>query len=161
MSYQIQQYIAAAIESVLANGQSYVATANIQKNRDSTTSTVPRYEIEVGNVVRASPQMVSVTAGSAGWVYSHYAADAVVSLITQRDSGVSHSAAVARTRYLFSQEAQAFVSPVVTAFEVVSLEPTAEAQDVAEDAREDWSKLSFRFEIGLLPGAYVVPTAGP
>lgn len=46
MSYQIQQYIGASIESVLASGQSFVATANIQKNRDNTTSTVPRYEIE-------------------------------------------------------------------------------------------------------------------
>lgn len=161
MSYQIQQYIAAAVESVLASGQSYVATANVQKNRDTTTSTVPRYEIEVGNVARASYQMINVTAGAVGYVYSHYTADAQVSLVSQRGSSTDHALAVARTRYLFSQEAQKFVSPVVTVFEVLSLEPTAEGQDVNEDAREDWSRLSFRFEIGLLPGAYSVPSAGP
>lgn len=246
MSYQLQQYIAAAIESVLASGQSYVATANIQKNRDSDTSTVPRYEIEVGNVARASAQMVisqdtilvsgagtsSVNGvyrqvgtinsqpayylnGDAGsmvlnwegdkWAihvtenddylyqgpvsignplrawsfvyqagdgvapapsvsqlkfYNHFTAEAQVSLVTERGSSTNHAAAVARTRYLFSQEAQSFVSPVVTAFEVLSLEPTAEAQDVNEEAREDWSRLGFRFEIGLLPSAYVVPSAG-
>lgn len=156
--YPIQQYIAAAVESVLASGQSYVATANIQKNRDTTTSTVPRFEIEVGNVARASAQMMIVP--TVGPVYNHFTADATVALVTQRGSATDHAAAVARTRYLFSQEAQSFVSPVVTVFEVLALEPTAEAQDVNEDAREDWSRLSFRFEIGLLPGAYSIPSAG-
>lgn len=159
MSYQIQQYIAAAVESVLASGQSFVATANIQKNRDNTTSTVPRYEIEVSNVARASDQMVSVS--GVGFIYNHFSADAQVSLVTQRDSSTNHASGVSRTRYLFSQEAQAFVSPVVTAFEVLSLESAGEAQDVNEEAREDWSRLNFRFEIGLLASAYVVPTAGP
>jgi hypothetical protein len=242
MSYQIQQYLAAAVESVLASGQSFVATANIQKNRDTTDSTVPRFEIEVNNISRASSQMaqapskVSVSgAGEAGangiyaisgagyvlgasysiysnagyWViaqesgggfafekyissttgpnpwgltyeptgvppgelpaptvtesavyfYNHFTADVDVSLITQRPD-VDHAEAVARTRYLFSQEAQSFVSPVVTVFEVLSLEAGGETQEVNAEAREDWSKLSMRFEIGLLPGAYSVPTAG-
>lgn len=158
MSYQVQQYLAAAVESVLASGQSYVAAANIQKNRDTTTSTVPRYEVEVANVARASDQMMSVT--TYGWVYSHFSADVNVSLVTERGSATNHAAAVARTRYLFSQEAQTMVSPVVTVFEVLRLEQSAEAQDVNEEAREDWSKLSLRIEIGLLPSAYTVPTAG-
>jgi len=157
MSYQIQQYIAAAVESVLASGQSFVATANIQKNRDTTTSTVPRFEIEVGNVSRASAQMISVS--GVGWVYSHFTADVDVSLVTERPD-TDHASAVSRTRYIFSQEAQSFVSPVVTVFEVLSLESTGEVQDINEQAREDWSKLSMRFEIGLLPGSYSVPTAG-
>jgi len=158
MSYQVQQYLAAAVESVLASGQSFVATANIQKNRDTTTSTVPRYEIEVSNVARASAQMISVS--GVGWVYSHFTADVEVSYVSERPS-TAHASAVARTRYLFSQEAQAFVSPVVTVFEVLALESTGETQEVQEDAREDWSKLSMRFEIGLLPNAYTVPTASP
>ena len=157
MSYRIQQYIAAAVESVLASGQSFVVTANIQKNRDTTTSTVPRYEIEVGNVARASQQMISVS--GVGWVYSHFTANVDVSYVSERPS-TSHADAVARTRYLFSQEAQKFVSPVVTVFEVLALEPTGETQEVQEDAREDWSKLSMRFEIGLISSGYTVPTAG-
>lgn len=251
MSYQLQQYIATAIETVLAANQTYVVTANVQKNRDTTTSTVPRFEVEVGNVARASGQMMKIQAGDStsnilvyglvydggsttgngtylpdgtlngrtrwringtignpqlfwsgtqwtldplgsiiravgtnattwpwqetNWtnlsdqptvvelpkfVYNHFTADAQVSLVTERGSATNHAQAVARTRYLFSQEAQSFVSPVVTVFEVLSIEPTSEAQDVNEDAREDWSRLGFRFEIGLIPGGYVVPSAG-
>jgi hypothetical protein len=158
MSYQVQQYLAAAIEAVLASGQSFVATANIQKNRDTTSSTVPRYEIEITNVTKASDQMIS--APSVGWVYSHFSADADVSLVTQRGSETDHADAVARTRYLFSQEAQAFTSPVVTVFEVLKLDAAGESQDVTPVDREDSSKLTYRFEIGLIPGAYTVPTAG-
>lgn len=157
-TYEIQQALGTAIEAVLAAGQTYVATANIQKNRDTTLSTVPRYEIKIGEVSRASAQMIYVP--TVGWVYSHFTADTTVELVTQRGSSTNHPAAVARTRYLFSQEAQSFTASVVTAFEVLSLESTNEAQDVNEQAREDWSQLGFRFNVGLLPGAYIVPSAG-
>jgi hypothetical protein len=160
MSYQIQKQLAEAIKSVLAYGQTFVTEANIQINRDATTSTVPRYEVEIGSVAKASDQMIKITTDSVGWVNSHFTVEAEVSLITERESGVDHSAAVARTRYLFSREAQLFTEPHLSGFEVLSLTATAETQEVNADAREDATKLAFRFEVGLLASGYVTPSSG-
>lgn len=160
MSYQIQKKMAEAIKSVLAYGQTFVAEENIQINRDTTLATVPRYEIEVGSVAKASDQMVFVATDAAGWVFSHFTVEAEVSLITERESGVDHSAAVARTRWLFSRQAQLFTEPHLSGFEVLGLQPTAETQEVNADAREDATKLAFRFEVGMLASGYVTPSSG-
>lgn len=72
----------------------------------------------------------------------------------------THASIVQRVRYLMSRDAQAFVSPVVTLFEVLDLAEAGESHEIRAETREDTSTLSYRMPIGLLPASYTVPTSG-
>lgn len=232
--YQISDLVRNAVRSVISAGQEYVTGPALMYNRSDVTAEVPRMEIDVTSVSRASRQIgafdcVDIAgAGTSGvngryyrvsateyvkgeyrmvynngqweienaaasvlyhiesaspvgswitddgdappptgtaateWFYNHFAADVSVNVVCDRyDGGATHHEDMVQSvRYLMSREAQAFVSPVVTFFEVLDLSDAGEAHDIREDEREDHTRLNFRFEVGLLPARYSVPSIG-
>jgi hypothetical protein len=238
--YQISDLVRNAVRSVLSAGQNYVNGGAIMVNRSDTSAEVPRVEVDVNNISRASTQMVqfsrvivsgagttaangtylpayvqsgkmlyaksggysiffddgvwviqssnsvpyannsptapwsgtwSISDGTApaptvtegtDWIYNHFAVDVSVKVVSDRYDGgaIHHEDMVQRVRYLMAREAQSFVSPVVTFFEVLDIEEAQETHDIAENVREDHSTLNYRMQLGLLPTVYAVPSVG-
>jgi hypothetical protein len=238
--YQISDLVRNAVRSVLSAGQLYVNGGAIMVNRSDTSAEVPRMEVDVNNISRASTQMVQfsrvivsgagtaaangtylpayvqngkmsyaksggysvifdgdvwsietstsvlysnnspaapwsgtwiVSSGTApaptvsegtDWIYNHFAVDVSVKVVSDRYDGgaIHHEDMVQRVRYLMAREAQSFISPVVTFFEVLDIEEAQETHDIAEDVREDHSTLNYRMQLGLLPAVYAVPSVG-
>lgn len=148
-----------AVLAVIAAGGTSVPTANIMTPRSSVTASTPRIEIQALNDTKASDQMALKSDGTP--FYNHRSIDIDILIATDRHaaSAQDHGAIRGRVRYLFSREAQKFVSPVVTYFEVLYIDESASqiGQDNDEDHREDHSRLTFRCEYGLLPAAYPTP----
>ena len=143
--------------TVLQNGGTTVPTANILPAQSVSFATSPRLEIEVEEVGRASAQMAYA---NGEWYYSHRFATVRVDVITQRTATTpqNHGIIRGRVRYLFSREAQKFVSPAVTWYTTLDVQETGSGVSVRdpEGDREDTTSLRFRFEYGILPS--VVPT---
>jgi hypothetical protein len=238
--YKLTDNIRQAIVSVISAGQNYVPSVAIMFNRSGVSADIPRIEVDVNNISRASTQMVqfsrvivsgagttaangtylpayvqngkmsyakssgysilfddgvwviqssnsvpyvnnsptapwsgtwSISDGTApaptvtegtDWIYNHFAVDVSVKVVSDRYDGgaIHHEDMVQRVRYLMAREAQSFVSPVVTFFEVLDIEEAQETHDIAEDVREDHSTLNYRMQLGLLPAAYAVPSVG-
>lgn len=149
-------WLAAAL-TVLQNGGTGVPTANIQTAQSLTISRSPRIEIEVEADEQASEQMGRRNDGE--WFFSHRAATIVTRVVTNRTAATAqdHGAIRARVRWLFSREAQAFVSPAVTLYQTLDIQSQSSVfvRDPDED-REDVTEFRHRIEYGILGS--VVPT---
>ena len=157
--YDITDTVKDAVKSVLANGQRYVPTANIRTNRSDIAAVVPRIDVTVTGVSRASEQMAYA---NSAWFYNHFEVGVDIAIVSDRvgDGAAQHDLILQRVRYLMTREAQAFVSPVVTLFEPLDIAETGESHEVTAETREDTSTLSYRMPIGLLASRYTVPTYG-
>lgn len=148
-----------AVKTVIAAGGTTVPTANLMTPRSSVTASTPRIEIQALNDAKASEQMALKSDGTP--FYNHRAVDIDVLIATDRHaaSAQDNGAIRGRVRFLFSREAQRFVSPVITYFEVLSIDESASqiGADNDDEHREDHSRLTFRCEYGLLSGAYPTP----
>lgn len=149
-------WLAAAL-TVLQNGGTGVPTANIQIAQSVTISRSPRIEVEAENDEQASAQMGQRSDGE--WFYSHRAATIVTRIVTNRTAATAqdHGAIRARVRWLFSREAQKFVSPAVTLYQTLDIQTQSSVfvRDPDED-REDVTEFRHRIEYGILGS--VVPT---
>lgn len=148
---------AASVLSVLAAGNTGVATASIMAAQGVTFAPSPRIEIEVEEVGRASDQMAYA---NGQWYYSHRFATIRTDVITQRVAtpAQDHGSIRARVRYLLSREAQTLVSPAVTWYTTLDVDETGSTVYVRdpEGDREDVTTFRHRIEYGILPT--VVPT---
>jgi hypothetical protein len=157
--YDITDIVKDAVKTVLANGQRYVPTANIRTNRSDIAAVVPRIDVDVTGVSRASDQMGYA---NGAWFFNHFETGVDITISSDRvgDGAAQHNLILQRVRYLMTREAQSFVSPVVTLFEPLDIAEAGESHEVNEDTREDYSRLSYRMPIGLLSSGYTVPTSG-
>lgn len=148
----------AAVLTVLQNGGTGVPTANVQIAQSVTVSRSPRIEVECEGDERASSQMGKITGGE--WFYSHRAATVVTRIVTNRTAvtGQGHGTIRAKVRYLFSREAQAFVSPCVTLYQTLDVAEVGSSVFVRdpETDREDVTELRHRIEYGIIGSS--VPT---
>ena len=155
-SYDHEANWAAAVLTVLQNGGTGVPTANIQIAQSMTVSRSPRIEVEVEGDERASIQMAQIPGGE--WYYSHRAATIITRIVTNRTAvtAQNHGSIRARTRWLFSREAQKFAS--VTLY--VPLDIAEQGSNVfvrdPEADHEDVTEFRHRIEYGILPTT--VPT---
>jgi hypothetical protein len=158
--YYLTDNIRQSVVAVLAAGQNYVTSANIMFNRSNVSSDIPRIEVDVTNVSRASLQMGSNA--TYGWFYNHFAADVGVKVVTDRagTTGASHEDVVESVRYLMSREAQKLVSPVVTWYNILDVTEQGEAHEIMTDVREDHSTINFRLEVMIIASSYAVPSSG-
>jgi hypothetical protein len=158
-SYNHEGNWAAACLSVLQSGATTVPTVNIQAAQSMTISRSPRIEVEVEADERASEQMARVQ-NTGEWYYSHRAATITTRVVTNRTAEVAqnHGNIRARVRYLFSREAQTFVSPVVTIYQTLDVQEVGSNVFVRdpEGDREDVTEFRHRIEYGILPTT--VPT---
>ena len=147
----------AAVLTVLQNGGTGVPTANIQIAQSLTISRSPRIEVEVESDEQASEQMGKVTGGE--WFYSHRAATIITRIVTNRTAATAqnHGSIRARVRWLFSREAQKFISPAVTLYQTLDIQSQSSVfvRDPDED-REDVTEIRHRIEYGILGST--VPT---
>lgn len=157
--YHITDNLKEAVRTVLSAGQEFVNGGAIRVNRSDTSAEVPRLEVDVTNVTRASTQMAY---GNSAWFYNHFAADLTIKVVSDRTNGgaIHHEDMVQRVRYLMSREAQKLVSPVVTWYDVLDVVEQGESHEVDAENREDHSTISFRLELGILPASYAVPSSG-
>lgn len=143
--------------NVMQNGGTTVPTINIQIAQSVTVSRTPRIEIEVDGDERASDLMDKISGGE--WFYSHRACSVVTRIVTNRTiSGQDHGAIRARVRWLYSREAQKFVSPAVTLYQTLEISDLGTSiipRDPQED-REDITEFRHRIEYGILSSS--VPT---
>jgi len=147
-----------AVVSVLQAGGTTVPTANIQLAQSLTISRSPRIEVEIDGDERASEQMDKIPGGE--WFYSHRACTLVTRIVTNRTAATyqDHGAIRARCRWLLAREGQAFVSPVVTLYQVLDLAEQGSnvlVRDPEAD-HEDVTELRHRLEYGII--AATVPT---
>lgn len=157
-SYNHEANWAAAVLTVLQNGSTGVVSANIQIAQSMTASRSPRIEVEIEGDERASSQMDKITGGE--WFFSHRATSIVTRIVTNRTASVTqnHGSIRAKTRWLFSREAQVFISPAVTLYQVLDIAEQGSSiyvRDPDED-REDVTELRHRIEYGILGST--VPT---
>lgn len=159
--YQLTDNLKNAVRTVLSAGQAYVNGGAIRVNRSDTSAEVPRLEVDVTNVTRASTQMAYANSITA-WFYNHFAADLTIKVVSDRTNGgaIHHEDMVQSVRYLMSREAQKLVSPVVTWYDVLDVVEQGESHEVDAENREDHSTISFRLELGILPASYAVPSSG-
>lgn len=158
-SYNHEDNWANACLSVLQNGGTAVPTVNIQIAQSMTTSRTPRIEVEVEADERASEQMGQVQ-GTGEWYFSHRAATIVTRVVTNRtaETAQNHGNIRARTRYLYSREAQKFISPTVTIYQTLDVQELGSNVSIRdpEGDREDVTEFRHRIEYGILPTT--VPT---
>lgn len=158
-SYDHEENWGTICAAVLAAGSTGVPTANIQTSQSMTISRSPRIEIEVEADERASDALAKV-GGTGEWFYWHRAAQVVVRCVTNRtaETAQNHGNIRARVRYLMSREAQTFVSPVVTIYQVLDLQELGSSVFVRDPDgdREDVTEFRHRIEYGVIPST--VPT---
>jgi hypothetical protein len=158
--YKLTDNIRQAIVSVISAGQNYVPSVAIMFNRSDVSADIPRIEVDVSNVTRASLHMASSPV--CGWFYDHFSADVGIKVVTDRNgaTAANHEDVVQSVRYLMSREAQTLISPVVTWYDVLDVVEQSEAHEVMEETREDHSTIGFRLELGIIGSSYAVPSAG-
>lgn len=148
---------AASVLTVLAAGNTGVATASILTPQGVTFAPSPRIEVEVEEIGRASDQMAYA---NGQWYFSHRFASIRTDIITQRTATPTqdHGAIRGQVRYLMSREAQKFKSPAVTWYVTLDIDETGSTVYVRdpEGDREDITTLRYRIEYGILPAS--VPT---
>jgi len=148
---------ARSVLTVLQNGGTGVPTANIQIAQSVTISRSPRIEVEVEADERAGDHMEFA---NGEWYYSNRACTIISRLVTNRTAltAQNHGSIRARTRWLFSREAQRFLSPAVTLYTVLAIDDQGSNVFVRdpEADREDVTELRHRVEYGILPAT--VPT---
>lgn len=158
-SYNHEENWGTICAAVLAAGSTGVPTANIQTAQSMTISRSPRIEIEVEADERASDAMAKV-GGTGEWFCWHRAAQVVVRCVTNRTAEIAqdHGSIRARVRYLMSREAQAFVTPVVTIYQVLDIQEQGSSVFVRDPDgdREDVTEFRHRIEYGIIPST--VPT---
>jgi hypothetical protein len=159
--YHLTDNISQAVLAVISNGQNYVPSVGIMFTRSNVSADVPRIEVDVSNINRASLHMGFVTQTSS-WFYDHFSADVGIKIVTDRNgsSGANHEDVVQSVRYLMSREAQTLISPVVTWYNVLDVIEEGEAHEIDGDMREDHSSLKFRLELGIIAANYAVPSVG-
>lgn len=159
--YKLTDNLKGAIVSVLSAGQNYVPSVSIRSNRSDVFAQIPRLEVDVTNVTRASTHLGYANAVSA-WFYDHFASDVTVKVVTDRADATAsnHDDVVQSVRYLMSREAQKLVSPVVTWYNVLDVVEQGESHEIDAENREDHSTISFRLELGILASSYAVPSTG-
>jgi hypothetical protein len=158
--YHLTDNISQAVVAVISNGQNYVPSVGIMFTRSNVSTDVPRIEVDVSNINRASLHMASSPV--CGWFYDHFSADVGIKIVTDRNgsSGTNHEDVVQSVRYLMSREAQTLISPVVTWYNVLDVVEEGEAHEIDGDMREDHSSLKFRLELGIIAANYAVPSVG-
>jgi len=158
--YHLTDNISQAVLAVISNGQNYVPSVGIMFTRSNVSSDIPRIEVDVSNINRASLHMASSPV--CGWFYDHFSADVGIKIVTDRNgsSGANHEDVVQSVRYLMSREAQTLISPVVTWYNVLDVVEEGEAHEIDGDMREDHSSLKFRLELGIIAANYAVPSVG-
>jgi len=158
--YHLTDNISQAVLAVISNGQNYVPSVGIMFTRSNVSSDIPRIEVDVSNINRASLHMASSPV--CGWFYDHFSADVGIKIVTDRNgsSGANHEDVVQSVRYLMSREAQTLISPVVTWYNVLDVIEEGEAHQIDGDMREDHSSLKFRLELGIIAANYAVPSVG-
>ena len=158
--YHLTDNISQAVVAVISNGQNYVPSVGIMFTRSNVSTDIPRIEVDVSNINRASLHMASSPV--CGWFYDHFSADVGIKIVTDRNgsSGANHEDVVQSVRYLMSREAQTLISPVVTWYNVLDVIEEGEAHEIDGDMREDHSSLKFRLELGIIAANYAVPSVG-
>ena len=158
--YHLTDNIRQAVVAVISNGQNYVPSVGIMFTRSNVSAEVPRIEVDVFSVSRASLHMASSPA--CGWFYNHFSAEVGIKIVTDRNgvTGANHEDVVQSVRYLMSREAQTLISPVVTWYEVLDVVENGEAHEIIAEVREDHSTLNFRLELGIIASSYAVPSSG-
>jgi hypothetical protein len=158
--YHLTDNIRKAVVAVISNGQNYVPSVGIMFTRSNVSAEVPRIEVDVSSVSRASLHMASSPA--CGWFYNHFSADVGIKIVTDRNgvTGANHEDVVQSVRYLMSREAQTLISPVVTWYDVLDVVEEGEAHEIDGEMREDHSSLKFRLELGIIAASYAVPSVG-
>ena len=158
--YHLTDNISQAVVAVISNGQNYVPSVGIMFTRSNVSSDIPRIEVDVSNINRASLHMGYNSAK--GWFYDHFSADVGIKIVTDRNgsSGANHEDVVQSVRYLMSREAQTLISPVVTWYNVLDVIEEGEAHEIDGEMREDHSSLKFRLELGIIAANYAVPSVG-
>jgi len=158
--YHLTDNISQAVVAVISNGQNYVPSVGIMFTRSNVSSDIPRIEVDVSNINRASLHMGYNSAK--GWFYDHFSADVGIKIVTDRNgsSGANHEDVVQSVRYLMSREAQTLISPVVTWYNVLDVVEEGESHEIDGDMREDHSSLKFRLELGIIAANYAVPSVG-
>jgi hypothetical protein len=158
--YHLTDNISQAVVAVISNGQNYVPSVGIMFTRSNVSTDVPRIEVDVSNINRASLHMASSPV--CGWFYDHFSADVGIKIVTDRNgsSGANHEDVVQSVRYLMSREAQTLISPVVTWYNVLDVIEEGEAHEIDGEMREDHSSLKFRLELGIIAANYAVPSVG-
>ncbi len=142
--------------TVCAANNCGVATANLNYPRSAITAVNPRIEFHGMNFARASDQMMySSTLGR--YFYNHYAGELQAAIFTDRIQGQNHARIVGRVRYLFSIEAQKFVSPAVSYYELMNIIEEPPEISVVQDDREDVTILKWRADFGMLAIAITAP----
>jgi hypothetical protein len=158
-SYNHEANWATACLSVIQAGGTTVPTVNIQIAQSMTISRTPRIEVEVEADERASEQMGQV-AGTGEWYYSHRAATIITRIVTNRtaETAQNHGNIRAKTRYLYSREAQSFVTPTVTIYQTLDVQELGSNVFVRdpEADHEDVTEFRHRIEYGIIPST--VPT---
>ena len=159
--YKLTDNLKNAVRTVLSAGQNYVNGGAIRVNRSDTSAEVPRLEVDVTNVTRASTHLGYANAVSA-WFYDHFASDVTIKVVSDRTNGgaIHHEDMVQSVRYLMSREAQKLVSPVVTWYDVLDVVEQGESHEIDAENREDHSTISFRLELGIIASRYAVPSTG-
>lgn len=154
--YNFEDNWCASALTVCAANNVGVATLALMTPRCAITATTPRIEFHGMGFSRNSDQMAySTTLGR--WFYNDYQGEIQTAIYTDRIQGQNHQRIVGRVRYLYAIEAQKFVSPAVSYYElmdITELEP--EISKVDED-RQDVTILKHRIRFGILPIAITAP----
>lgn len=154
--YNFEDNWSATTLTVCAAGNVGVPTASLMFPRSSVTATTPRIEFSGANFSRASDQMAySPTLGQ--WFYNHYSGEIQSAIYTDRVDGENHNRIVGRVRYLYSIEAQKFVSPAVSYYELMNIIETEPEINTVGDDREDVTILKHRIDFAILPIAITAP----
>lgn len=149
--YNFRDNWSASVSTILACGGTGVPTANILTPRSAITAALPRLEVQFTGGVRASYQMVfSSTLGR--YYYAHHEGELSVKVVTDRETASpAHGSVVGRVDFLMSYQAQRFVSPAVSYYELHHIQKLASAVGVEEDEREDATELRYAIDFSILP----------
>lgn len=137
--------------AVLSAGLTYAPVPSIYIAQSLTVARTPRIEFRCTNFSRASTHV-----GPSNNL-DHATFEGEADVITDRtitSPSQNHGQLRGMVRYLFSKEAQRFISPTITYWLMLDLEETSATMDVESDDREDRTILKYRGVIGMLPAAY-------
>lgn len=131
---------------------------------DSGTEAVPGSPVatisQQFQVVTYYAENSSIVEPVGEWYFSHRAATILTRCVTNRtaESAQNHGNIRAKVRYLYSREAQKFVTPTVTIYQTLDVQELGSNVFVRdpESDREDVTEFRHRIEYGILPTT--VPT---
>lgn len=154
--YNFEDNWSQSMLTVCAANNCGVATAALMWPRCSITATTPRIEFHGMNFARASDQMMySSTLGR--YFYNHYQGEFQAAIFTDRIQSQNHARIVGRVRYLFSIEAQKFVTPAVSYYELMNILETQPEISTVNDDREDVTVLKWLSDFAILAIAITAP----